>query len=326
MRRRFRRRGTRVSASLRWVGFLSNVDASVLKQRALFKCPVSRTTREKAIELATALTGNPRDTVDFDLDSNDCYSGKKHHVYLLRETVSGTTFLDDAGNDIGPFRPRGGWPEKDRRGQSEREPKDQGDLLQSLRLYRDGNIRMPVEYTYAIVGGKLKLDSGVEGVASDSQLYSFSGFDLADFERFRSGVHLPFAEDYLKLAHEYFESSFAQSNPHMAFLAAMIGLESLFNDGEADISFRISRALAVSLGTTNDESKIVFEKARKLYGLRSKVIHGGHSETVSPKDAREARSLLRRALVAVGPSRADKRHLNSLLNEAGFGSRPSFGQ
>jgi hypothetical protein len=49
------------------------------------------------------------------------------------------------------------------------------------------------------------------------------------------------------------------------FLSLSISLEALFNDGGQELSYRIARALAITLGETEYEAHTIFDTAKALY-------------------------------------------------------------
>ena len=58
------------------------------------------------------------------------------------------------------------------------------------------------------------------------------------------------------------------------FVFSCIALESLLSMENAELSYRISNRAALLIGDTNNGRKSVFNKVKKIYDLRSKIVHG----------------------------------------------------
>ena len=64
----------------------------------------------------------------------------------------------------------------------------------------------------------------------------------------------------------------------------MTGLEALFNIGQPELSYTISRNIAVLLGIDKDDSNKIFQEMKDLYKKRSKIIHGSYSKNIGEED------------------------------------------
>jgi len=82
--------------------------------------------------------------------------------------------------------------------------------------------------------------------------------------------------DYIKNAISYYSDSFRVNSPEMAFVCLCICLETIV-PGKEQLSFRFRRNLAVLCSESAVKGKRIYEKAKQLYGYRSKLVHSGMS-------------------------------------------------
>lgn len=74
-----------------------------------------------------------------------------------------------------------------------------------------------------------------------------------------------------------------RSDPTDAFVDALVAWESLFGTG-TEVSFRVSAALAALLEPVDmDARRAVYKELKRLYGLRSRLVHG--SADLAPSEA-----------------------------------------
>jgi hypothetical protein len=132
-------------------------------------------------------------------------------------------------------------------------------------------------------------------------------------------VKFPFKYEYLNLALEFMEGASRYAPLHMRFLSLMIGMEVMFNLGPQDIRYRVARSAAVLLGDDEMRAVEVFDQVKKLYDLRSKIVHVGAKDKVSRDDYWWAKYLLRRSIVSAYQSGLDKQALMDKLGRTGFG-------
>jgi len=80
---------------------------------------------------------------------------------------------------------------------------------------------------------------------------------------------------FLTIALEYFYEAEKKSvSNNEGFISAIICLEALFNDGSFDIKYKLALRAAFLLGLSGFDSLEVFEKLKKLYNIRSTLLHG----------------------------------------------------
>jgi len=110
----------------------------------------------------------------------------------------------------------------------------------------------------------------------------------------------------IMLAVEWIGQSIADPSPQSAFIKAAIALEIIFTYNERDIITpsimnQISESIALILGSSVDERLKLESSVKKLYGLRSKIVHFGNKD-ISQADYKTlveiARSVIRKILTS----------------------------
>ncbi|MEG4204485.1 HEPN domain-containing protein [Microcoleus sp. Pol7_A1] len=110
----------------------------------------------------------------------------------------------------------------------------------------------------------------------------------------------------IMLAVEWIGQSMADPSPQSAFIKAAIALEIIFTYNEGDIIIpsimnQISESIALILGSSVDERLKLESSVKKLYGLRSKIVHSGNKD-ISQADYKTlleiARSVIKKILTS----------------------------
>lgn len=78
---------------------------------------------------------------------------------------------------------------------------------------------------------------------------------------------------YLKSSIQNYLNAFDSNYFHFAFIAFCICLESI-TVGKAELNYRIARNIAVICGKDRETSKLIFKNIKKIYNLRSEIVHG----------------------------------------------------
>jgi len=73
------------------------------------------------------------------------------------------------------------------------------------------------------------------------------------------------------------------------------------------------------LGIDNKDSNRIFEDVKKLYDMRSRIVHANKSNIVSKEDLSRLYSFVRKAIIKIHALDIDKDELFILLNSKGFG-------
>jgi len=196
-----------------------------------------------------------------------------------------------------------------------------------MRLFKEGNIYMPLNYYYFIDSGipkplmRMRRGPTYPLPYLDEQ-YTLENSEIPDLQRFIQNTKLPFTEPFLQLAFENFELSYQTYNINLSFLSLMISLETLFNPGGQELRYRISRNTAVLLGKGRDNSKMIFAEIKELYDKRSKIVHMGKSNIINKKDLLKLHHYVRESIKEINKIGKNKSELLDILNSCGFGERP----
>ncbi|MEG4409030.1 hypothetical protein [Microcoleus sp. MON2_D5] len=107
----------------------------------------------------------------------------------------------------------------------------------------------------------------------------------------------------IMLAVEWIGQSIADPSPQSAFIKAAIALEIIFTYNERDIITpsimnQISESIALILGSSVDEILKLESSVKKLYGLRSKIVHSGH-KNISQADYKTLVEIARSVIIKI---------------------------
>jgi len=182
-------------------------------------------------------------------------------------------------------------------------------IIRLMRLFKEGNICMPL-YCFYI---NEKEPERLMGMGTTRHIvnepFTLNSNELTDLEKFIRDTKIPFTHPYLQLAFDNFELSYEIRNHNLSFLPLMIALEILFNPGKMELRYRISRNTAVLLGGNNDEySKKIFSKVKRLYDLRSEVVHTGKKTIIKKDDLLLLRHYVRESIKEI--YKLDKKKTN----------------
>tara|TARA_R110001583_G_C5624317_1_gene406499 strand:+ start:61 stop:975 length:915 start_codon:yes stop_codon:yes gene_type:complete len=79
--------------------------------------------------------------------------------------------------------------------------------------------------------------------------------------------------NYIKFSIQNYINAFASNYTHLSLIAFCISLESITN-GNSELLYRICRNVSVLCGKDDESGHIIFDNIKKIYGLRSKIVHG----------------------------------------------------
>jgi hypothetical protein len=107
----------------------------------------------------------------------------------------------------------------------------------------------------------------------------------------------------IMLAVEWIGQSIADPSPQSAFIKAAIALEIIFTYNERDIITpsimnQISESIALILGSSVDERLKLESSVKKLYGLRSKIVHSGQ-KNISQADYKTLVEIARSVIIKI---------------------------
>ena len=81
-------------------------------------------------------------------------------------------------------------------------------------------------------------------------------------------------------------SALVQSMWHLRYLNLWLALECLFGPEDSrEITYRISQRIGMFLGRNRTEARNVFDRVKKSYGWRSKIVHGLRLSKLTPENS-----------------------------------------
>ncbi len=298
-------------------GFIANVGSSILKVNLEHGFKFESLTRQEGLNLVSTLDRSlPRDvmrklTMRFPLLDSEAPEPK---FYCIKNSCESDC---ECGND-GVLT---NWPSGHMDFHSNFFNSYLVPTLRLMRLFKEGNICMPLWYYFFIDDSTPKpFSSQHHAQALDSHVkYNLDDTELSDLEHFIQSTNLPFEKSFLELAFENFELSYEIQNHSLAFLCLMISLETLLNPGDRELRYRVSRNTAVLLGEDREESNHIFKEVKDLYDKRSKLVHTGDRKVISPEDLLKLRDYVRKSIKKINTTGNDKQNLFDSLNVCGFG-------
>lgn len=196
------------------------------------------------------------------------------------------------------------------------ESNDLHDTFGMMRLYKEGNIHMPISYIFDIINREIMGLSTYGSILYHSRgpLYMIEDNEIAPLHEFLNKAKLPF-KDYLQLAFEHFEFSYHTHNLGMQFISLMTGLEILFINNERRKKTNISIRASALLGMYKNDARTKRKKLLKLYDKRSDIVHSGDTRQLSLEDVLLIRDFLRNSIRNFYTLDADKFVILDALDE-----------
>lgn len=98
---------------------------------------------------------------------------------------------------------------------------------------------------------------------------------LKDTNEFLAYFKLNYSKrDYIRNAIRYYSDSFRVNSSEMSFICLCICLETVV-PGKEQLSYRFRRNLSVLCSESIESGKRIYEKAKRLYEYRSRLVHSG---------------------------------------------------
>jgi hypothetical protein len=131
----------------------------------------------------------------------------------------------------------------------------------------------------------------------------------------------------LMAATDLYERARRTRERDIAFLFLMMSLEVLFNDGASEVARQIRQRGALLNGRDPGDRKHISESLRRLYGRRSRLVHGdlfekGSVLAISPEDLSQVTDLVRLSLIVAARASLHRSARASLQCDAGAVDRP----
>jgi len=297
------------------MGLLCNVDSSILELKLPQGFEIKYFTEEEAIPhlLEVGKISEYRDATKFYWDYPCINTDEKRLYYITRTETLDLDLTEDGRLKALIIGETEGLYNKHIR-----------KIIRSLRLYKDGDIRIPMDYTYFEHQGKLRSHMTRATSAFVSRVkFHLTKEDFKDLYAFFN-IQLPLTPPFLELAFKNYERSYETQNPALAFLALIISLEILYNPGGGEISFRISRNCAVLLGSSKNESDAIFKDIRRIYKIRSNMVHTGDTSKCDDELVKTVRHYVRESIKKMNQLGESKQKILEKINTLGFGEINSY--
>ena len=259
-----------------FMGLLANTDSSILKLDLDKEFKIESMNQDDCVNHISILENLPYNEVERKLFMDyRCLNSSDKKIYFVSSSFEGNIENKSAAflTDVGVFDTN--------LVQDYLRP-----IIRLMRLFKEGNICMPLMYYYFIdnTSQKSLIRKGTGIYIHPKPLYKLENSEIPDLETFIQNTKLPFNKSFLNLAFENFELSYETQFINLSFLSLMICLETLFNPSDGELRYRISRNTAVLLGKDYDESKLIFSDIKKLYDKRSGIVHTGKSNIINNDD------------------------------------------
>ena len=291
-----------------FIGFLTNTDASILQVNLDHGFKMEAISEKEGLALISTLEGVTQVQasriifMDF-----PCLNYNENKLYVISNSFE--TVVKKEGEGL--LRKVPEFDNKFVRGYLDR-------VIQLMRLFKEGDLRMPLKYYYYIEKPNVHMRLTSHRYVS-REPYHLESSELPDLYKFIEDTKLPFEKSFLQLAFENFELSYETQNINLSFLALIVSLETLLNPGKHEIRYRISRNAAVLLGKDREDSKKTFSEIRELYDKRSAIVHVGKSDIINKEDLSKLRYYVRESIKKLYKMDKNKDEILDLLNLYGFG-------
>lgn len=127
-----------------------------------------------------------------------------------------------------------------------------------------------------------------------------------------------FKSELLTSACFLYDQSYYAPVETLRFMVCVIGLESLLVDGNAELSYRLSRNCAMLLSDNAEEYSELYKKIRKLYEIRSEFVHNGMVKNLECENVVMARDILRKTIFKIIEKNITKEQLLKELDLKGY--------
>lgn len=298
-----------------FMALLANVDKSILRMPLSHSFKVEYMSNEEGQRRISALEGLHFLAILEKLTRFQCLNSSEDRFYFISNRFESDIKIADQGVLMG-------FPSEAVDFNKELIEGYLKPLIQQMRLFKEGNIRMPLTYYYIDRDVPRSFFAGWSGVFVTPGQFTLETLEVPGLVRFIQSTRLPFAKPFLQLAFENFELSYQIHNMNLSFLSLMISLENLFNPGGQELRYTLSRNTAVLLGKDKGDSNKIFSRIKDLYQKRSNIVHWGKSNIINREDLLELRHYVRESIKEINKISRDKTSLLDLLNASGFGERP----
>lgn len=187
-------------------------------------------------------------------------------------------------------------------------------LLLQLRLFKNGEIRYAQFFnitskTRQVGFRKMNVSIGAKGTytLNDKEVERLSQKLVVKYE----------INDLVELAIKNFCIVYDIPDVRLRLITLVTCLESLFNLGKDQISHTVSRHLSILLSNDKNQFKENYKRIKKLYNVRSSMVHGGNYTGNIIEDYLEMSDMVREAILWCNVPGLTKEKLFDDLNSRG---------
>jgi hypothetical protein len=302
---------------IHFMGLLANVDSSILKVKLEQGFEIKYLSDKDGIDFMSKFENLPLWEVKRKLSTDyNCVNSDEKRLYFISNLLEGKLNRNENGRITNSTQELSELDKKFYQNYL-------NNIIQLMRLFKDGNIFIPYIIYYIIendIPQSLMRHFTSRNIPPIPD-FSLTDFEVSELERFIERTKFPFTERFLQLAFDNFQLSYNIHNIDSSFFILMSSLEALFNRGQSELTYTISRNIAVLLGENKEESKKIFHEMKKLYDKRSKTIHGRESKIIDMLDLYNLRGYVRESIKEMYKIGKNKNEIFDLLTSCGFGDR-----
>ena len=297
-----------------YIGFLANVDSTIMNYKFGPGFKVEKLSTYEAVDLLQEL----EDIKKFEIAEGILYDRNNINeaedaVYIVKKQFNSITPIDNMGNKKKMWRVSASFEYQFLN--------KYYNVINLLRLINGGNICITREYYLRHGQVKGFIESQCTNLHVFTSLCSLRKDAIGRTKRLISKCQIPFNEKSLQIAFENYEISFEQYHENMSFASLMFGIEALFNDSKGEITYKLSRNIAVLLGETISNAQLIEKNIKDLYDKRSKLVHNGES-TVDRSHIILLQNYLRKSIIAFNYIGKKKSIILADLKILGYGNSP----
>lgn len=298
--------------TIRFVIPLANVDDPVVGIELEPDFVIEKWPIDKLVQLIVEHFSESNDVqIRIDIECSCCLNSYAKNVYLVSGKANYNKYWQKAPESAS-FREKyfdhGGYIAKVE------------EKIKLMRLFKEGQMETKGVYVYEQTPKEYEpiVNTDLGKPSHVTIPYSLTKSEKKELIQFLKTYNTPLKPPYLQLAFENFNQSYSVEYFELAFLTLMIGVEAIFNDGNQELKYRITRGMAVLLGSTYGSHEI-YDSIRTLYDKRSQLVHTGRCKDLTFDDVGRLRFLLRASILKLLDLRITKDNLSRLLTISGFG-------
>jgi len=204
-------------------------------------------------------------------------------------------------------------------------------ILKLLTICKEGTVLAPDHYEMLIdeAGETRCLSAQTSGSSIPSDMkFVIDSDEEESINKFVRETEFPFKQHYIAFAFDNFYQSYWVHHV-FGFLSLFISMEALLADSDQGLAHSLARNTAVLLGEDTGECEDIYGSIKRLYDLRSDVIHGRSKKrnrlvSITVQDLLELRDYARGGIRKAASLDLEKDALIKYLNSQGYPSgKPS---